>query len=118
IVQRNTPMAVTRMKLDLQNPPRLTQAQANQLEAMTRAEIEAGAASDLENPPLSQEELARVKAARRVREVRAHTGLSQPAFAKAYHINVGRLRDLEQGRTQADSAVLAYLTVIDREPEA
>ena len=29
-----------------------------------------------------------------------------------------RLRVLEQGRTQADSALMAYLTVIEREPEA
>jgi len=50
--------------------------------------------------------------------VRARTGLSQDRFAKRYRINVGRLRDLEQGRTRADSALLAYLTVIDREPEA
>jgi putative transcriptional regulator len=27
------------------------------------------------------------------------------------------LRDLEQGRTQADSALLAYLAVIEQEPE-
>jgi putative transcriptional regulator len=28
------------------------------------------------------------------------------------------LRDLEQGRTMPDSALLTYLTVIAREPEA
>jgi putative transcriptional regulator len=44
--------------------------------------------------------------------------LSQAAFAKTYRINVARLRDLEQGRTQADSALLAYLTVIERDPDA
>jgi putative transcriptional regulator len=57
-------------------------------------------------------------AARHVREVRAHTGLSQPDFARAFRINVARLRDLEQGRTQPNSVVLAYLAVIDKEPEA
>jgi putative transcriptional regulator len=31
---------------------------------------------------------------------------------------VRRMRDLEQGRTRPDSALLAYLRVIDREPEA
>jgi putative transcriptional regulator len=30
---------------------------------------------------------------------------------------VARLRDLEQGRSQADSALLAYLTVIDEAPD-
>jgi putative transcriptional regulator len=31
---------------------------------------------------------------------------------------VARLRDPEQGRAKPDSALLAYLAVIDREPEA
>jgi putative transcriptional regulator len=44
--------------------------------------------------------------------------VSQRQFAEAFRINVARLRDLEQGRTQPDSAMLAYLTVIAREPEA
>ena len=47
-----------------------------------------------------------------------HAGLSQNRFAKRYRINVTRLRDLEQGRTKADSALLAYMAVIEREPEA
>ena len=50
--------------------------------------------------------------------MRARRGLSQAAFARAYRINVARLRDLEQGRTRPDSAVLAYLAVIDEEPDA
>jgi putative transcriptional regulator len=49
--------------------------------------------------------------------VRAKTGLSQTRFARAFRINIGRLRDLEQGRTTADSVVLAYLKVIEREPD-
>lgn len=59
-----------------------------------------------------------MEAVRVVRQLRARTGLSQARFAKAYRINVGRLRDLEQRRTQADSALLAYLAVIEREPDA
>jgi putative transcriptional regulator len=62
--------------------------------------------------------LERIRAIQRVREVRAHTGLSQSVFARTFHINVARLRDLEQGRAKPDSAMLAYLAVIDREPEA
>jgi putative transcriptional regulator len=53
---------------------------------------------------LTDEELGRVQSQRR--------------FAEVYRINVARLRDLEQGRTQPDSAMLAYLTVIEREPKA
>ncbi len=111
-------MATTRYTLDPSNPPKLTPSQVARLDAMTDAEITAAALSDPDNPPLTDEELARMRTVRIVRDVRARTGLSQVRFAEAFHINIGRLRDLEQGRTQADSAMLAYLTVIDREPEA
>lgn len=104
--------------LDPNAPPQLTAAEKARLEAMTDADITAAAQSDPDNPPLTPAERQRLAAARRVQAVRAHTGLSQAAFAKAYRINVARLRDLEQGRTQPDSAVLAYLAVIDKEPEA
>ncbi len=85
---------------------------------MTDADITAAALADADNPPLTAEEMARMEAVSVVRRVRARTGLSQDRFAKQFRISVGRLRDLEQGRTKADSALLAYLAVIDREPEA
>jgi putative transcriptional regulator len=109
---------MARFTLDPNNPPKLSAGQAARLEAFTDAEITAAALSDPYNPPLTDAELERLRGARRVREVRAHTGLSQATFAQTFHINVSRLRDLEQGRTQPDSAVLAYLAVIDKEPDA
>ena len=51
-----------------------------------------------------------------VRNARQAVGMSQPQFAKAFHVTIGRLRDLEQGRTSADSAMRAYLKVIARDP--
>ena len=108
-------MAIVRYKLDPANPLRLTPEEIARLDTMTPEEIEANALSDPDNPPLTEEELARMGSARVVRDARAATGLSQTAFAKRFHINPARLRDLEQGRTKADSAVLAYLTVILRE---
>jgi putative transcriptional regulator len=107
-----------RFTLDPNNPPTMSREARARLDAMTDEEITAAAESDPDNPPLTDEELARIRMARRVRSVRARTGLSQREFAEAYRINVGRLRDLEQGRTQPDSAMLAYLAVIAREPEA
>jgi putative transcriptional regulator len=107
-----------RFILDPNNPPRMSKAARARLDAMTDEEITAAAESDPDNPPLTDEELERIRIARRVQAARARTGLSQSRFAEAYRINVGRLRDLEQGRTQPDSAMLAYLTVIEREPEA
>jgi putative transcriptional regulator len=109
---------MAKFKLDPNDLPVLTEAEAKRLDALTDAQITAAAMSDTDNLPLTAEQAARLEAASIVRGVRARTGLSQDRFAKRYKINVGRLRDLEQGRTKADSALLAYLVVIDREPEA
>lgn len=109
---------MTRFKLDPTNLPMLDSSQAARLDAMTDAELTAQAADDPDNPPLTDDELARIASARRVRAIRAQTGLSQQRFAETYRINLARLRDLEQGRSRADSALLAYLTVIEGEPEA
>lgn len=79
----------TRFKLDPAHPPRPTQA-----------------------------EQARLRSAATVRRIRATTGLSQSAFATTFQINLARLRDLEQARTIADSALLAYLAVIEHDPAA
>jgi putative transcriptional regulator len=110
--------SMVRFKLDPNNLPSLTGEERARLDAMTDADITAAAKADADNPPLTADEAARMEAASMVRRVRARTGLSQDRFAKRYHISVGRLRDLEQGRSKADSALLAYLAVIDREPEA
>jgi len=56
--------------------------------------------------------------AARVRWVRKQTGLSQEEFAERYRIPIGTLRDWEQSRREPDAAALAYLTVIERDPEA
>ena len=109
---------MARFTLDPKNLPTMSKEELARLEAMTDEQITAAAESDTDNPPLTDEELGRVQMARRVQAVRASTGLSQRRFAETYRINVARLRDLEQGRTQPDSAMLAYLTVIEREPKA
>jgi putative transcriptional regulator len=109
---------MVRFTLDPGNPPPLSADEKARLDAMDDAALSAAAASDADNPILTDGELDRLTAARHVREVRAHSGLSQTMFAQTYRINVARLRDLEQGRTQPDSAMLAYLAVIDKEPDA
>jgi putative transcriptional regulator len=111
-------MATVKFTLDPDNPPRFTPEERARLDAMTDEEITAAAESDPDNPPLTDEELDRMVATRAIRRIRAATGLSQAQFAERYRISLGRLRDLEQGRTKPDSALLAYLTVIEREPEA
>ena len=109
---------MVRFTLDPNAPPTLSAAEKARLDAMTDADVTARAQSDPDNPPLTDEERDLIRAIQRVRQVRARTGLSQTVFARTFHINVARLRDLEQGRAKPDSALLAYLAVIDREPEA
>lgn len=109
---------MARFTLDPNNPPRLSPAERQRLDAMTDADITAAAETDADNPPLTDAELNKMRTARAVRQALLHSGLSQTVFARTYRINLARLRDLEQGRTQADSALLAYLTVIEKDPES
>jgi putative transcriptional regulator len=53
-----------------------------------------------------------------VRALREKTGLSQAGFAHRYGLSPRAVQEWEQGRRQPEPAVRAYLTVIDREPEA
>lgn len=111
-------MAIVEYVLDPANPPRLTGEERARLDAMSEEEIEANAASDPDNLPPDEAEIARATLVRLAKQVREKSGLSQRRFAETYRINIGRLRDLEQGRTRPDSALEAYLRVIEREPEA
>ena len=85
---------------------------------MSAEEIERNARDEPDNPPSTDEELARGVAAREVRRARERTGLSQAKFAQRYRINLARLQDWEQGRFMPDSVALAYLMVIEKHPEA
>lgn len=82
----------------------------------TEAEIEAAAADDIENPPLSPEQLKRLRPVPRVKTLRRALGLTQEEFASRYGIPIGTLRDWEQGRTEPDQAARAYLNLIARDP--
>lgn len=51
------------------------------------------------------------------RAVRWRTGLSQGAFARAFHIDHDLIVALEHGEARPDAALTAYLRVIDHAPE-
>src|SRR5436190_143491 len=85
---------------------------------MTQKQIDAAAASDPDNRPLTPADFARMKRTPQVKIIRRALGLSQDDFAARYHIPIGTLRDWEQGRAVPDQAARAYLTVIARDPEA
>ena len=104
--------------LDPENLPQLTPEQKARLDAMTDEEREQNALDDPDNPPSTEDELERGVLGRRVRLARQALGLSQDEFAARFRIPVPTLRDWEQGRRKPDATSLAYLTVIERNPEA
>jgi putative transcriptional regulator len=87
------------------------------LAAMSAAEIEAAAARDLKNPPLTSARRGQLRRVPRVKTLRRALALTQEEFAARYHIPVGTLRDWEQGRSVPDQPAKAYLTVIARDPK-
>ena len=61
---------------------------------------------------------ARARSARAlVQAVRWRSGLSQAEFARAFHIDLVLLEDLERGDARPDAALTAYLRVIDHAPD-
>jgi putative transcriptional regulator len=52
-----------------------------------------------------------------IKELRAKIGLSQPKFAALLHVDVGTLRNWEQGRREPTGPAKALLTAIERDPE-
>ena len=112
-------MAPTRtFTIDPANPPRLTDAQRKRLDAMTDAEITAAAESDPDTPSPTGVMLDWIELAARIKRIRATQGLTQAEFAELYGFPAATLREWEQGRRRPDRAVLAYLRVIEHEPEA
>ena len=89
----------------------------SRLDAMTEAEKHAAALSDPDNPPLTEEDMRRMKRTPRAKVIRRALGLTQEEFGARYGIPVGTLSDWEEGRAQPDETARAYLMVIAREPE-
>ncbi len=85
---------------------------------ITEEEIEAAALSDPDCPPLTEEQLSRMKRITVAKSARWRSGMTQQAFAEAFGFTLGRLRDLEQGRTQPDPATESYLRLIQLDAAA
>lgn len=95
----------------------------DRVNAMTNEEVLAAALSDPDAQPIpagTEEELERIGLKRVVnpKRLRDRLRLTQGEFAARYRIPIGTLRDWEQGRKLPDATARAYLTVIDRDPNA
>jgi putative transcriptional regulator len=88
------------------------------LAAMTEEELEANAFADPDNPPMTAEELARMRPVPNPKLIRQRLRLTQEQFAARFHLRVGTVRDWEQGLKEPDSAAKVLLQGIDKNPDA
>ncbi len=86
--------------------------------AMTEEEIEANALSDPDNPPWTEEEIARLRPVPNAKRIRAKLHLTQEQFAGSFNLPLGTVRDWELGRREPDTAAKNFLRVIEHNPEA
>jgi len=98
-------------------PPRLSKAERARLHGLTDAAIAHAAGDDADNPVLSQAELEEFEPVADAKRIRRALNLTQEAFARAFHIPIGTLRDWEQHRTEPDQAARNLLKVIAAAPE-
>ena len=54
----------------------------------------------------------------RVKALRQRLGMTQEAFALAFHLPLSTLRDWEQRRSTPDAPARAFLLAIERDPKA
>jgi putative transcriptional regulator len=88
------------------------------VDAMTEEEIEANTLSDPDNPPWTDEELARLRPVPNAKRIRAKLHLTQEQFAGSFNLPLGTVRDWELGRRQPDTAAKNFLRVIEHNPDA
>lgn len=72
----------------------------------------------LADTPLSDADFRRGQIALLPRKARLAAEMTQQAFAEAYGIPVGTLRDWEQGRKEPDAAAKQFLTLIRNNPKS
>jgi len=100
------------------DPPIVTDTDWAAVAALTDEQIEAAVRDDPDAAPIGffdQPGFIRIP---NVKKLRERLGLTQEAFAAAYRIPIGTLRDWEQLRKLPDATARAYLTVIARDPQA
>lgn len=88
------------------------------IDAMTEEEIEANALSDPDNPPMTEEELSRMRRVPNAKAIRSNLGMTQEQFADRFRLPLGTLRDWERGARTPNGPARTLLRVIEREPEA
>jgi putative transcriptional regulator len=88
------------------------------VDAMTDEEAYQNALDDPDNPPLTAEQLSKMRRVPDPRRLRLSLNLTQEEFARQFQIALGTLRDWEQRSRIPDSTAKAYLRVIAKNPDA
>jgi putative transcriptional regulator len=87
-------------------------------DAITDEQAYQNALDDPDNPPLTPERLAKMRRVPKPEHLRLNLGLSQEEFARQFEINLGTLREWEEGSRHLDRTAVSYLTVIEKNPDA
>ena len=87
------------------------------LDEMTDEEITTAASADPDNPPLTDEQLAQFRRPSLAMKVRRALRMSREAFSAAYGIPLDTLQAWERHQAEPTEVELAYLRLIEREPE-
>jgi putative transcriptional regulator len=87
------------------------------LDALTDEEITAAALKDPDNPPLTDEQLAQFRRPALSMNVRLKLRMGRESFSAAYGIPVETLKAWERHEAEPTAVEIAYLRLIEREPE-
>ncbi len=90
----------------------------NAIEALTDDQIAAAVIDDPDAAPTPVYATPGLTPIVNVKKLRERLALTQEAFAAAYRIPIGTLRDWEQRRNLPNAPARAYLTAIARNPRA
>jgi len=84
---------------------------------MSDADVHAAARADPDAQPLTTDQLRQMQRVSRVKVLRHRLGMTQVAFAEAFHLPITTLRDWELRRSTPDAPARALLLAIERGPE-
>ncbi len=87
-------------------------------DALTDEEVIAAALTDPDNPPMTDEQLKRMRPVAKSKRIRWKLGISREAFAEKFHIPLDLVTTWEHYQAEPDAMAAAYLDVIAADPEA
>ena len=87
------------------------------LATMSDAEVEAAARADPDAQPMTADQLRRARRVGLHGSLRFKLKLGREEFARRYHVPIDTLRGWERGTIEPDAVALAYLRLIDADPE-